>query len=128
MLNTDPAWVRRTMAGLRERGWVASSRGQGGGWRLRVPLEDIALLDLYEALGSPGLFALAPSEDAPRCLMEQAANAAVDRALAAADEAFRASLDGVSVADLAVDFEQRLAASGRPAWVPPGLAAVSEEP
>lgn len=119
MLNTNPAFVRRTMAGLRDRGWVTSSRGQGGGWRLSAPLSEITLLELYEALGSPGLFALAQSEDTPRCLMEQAANAAVEEALAAAEAAFRASLAGVAVSDLAEDFERRLEASGHPAWVPP---------
>ncbi|MBX2798640.1 MAG: Rrf2 family transcriptional regulator [Myxococcales bacterium] len=119
MLNTDAAFVRRTMAGLRERGWVTSSRGHGGGWSLAVDLAEISLLDLYEALGSPGLFALGQSEDAPRCLMEQSANAAVDQALSSAEASFRASLAGVTVADLATDFEARLKASGREAWVPP---------
>lgn len=119
MLNTDPAFVRRTMAGLRDRGWVSSSRGQGGGWRLEVPLSSITLLALYEALGSPPLFALATSEDAPRCLMEQAANAAVDQALVAAEATFRRSIEGVTVADLADDFAVRLEKSGYPAWVPP---------
>lgn len=119
MLNTDPTFVRRTMAGLRDRGWVTSSRGQGGGWRLAAPLSEITLLDLYEALGSPRLFALAQSEDTPRCLMEQAANAAVDEALAAAEATFRRRLEGVTVADLADDFGQRLEASGHPAWIPP---------
>lgn len=118
MLNTDAAFVRRTMAGLRDRGWVTSSRGRGGGWRLAVPLSEISLLELYEALGSPGLFALAQSEDAPRCLMEQAANAAVDRALLAAESEFRRSLENVTVAHLAQDFGTRLQASGQPAWVP----------
>ena len=118
MLNTDPGFVRRTMAGLRDRGWVTSSRGQGGGWRLVVPLESMTLLELYEALGSPELFALSGSEDAPQCLMERAANAAVDRALLAAEATFREQLAGVTVADLADDFAVRLEASGYAAWVP----------
>jgi len=127
MLGTNPAFVRRTMAGLRERGWVTSSRGQGGGWRLAAPLSEIRLLDLYEALGSPGLFALAQSEDTPRCLMEQAANAAVEQALAAAEATFRASLAGVTVADLAEDFERRLETVGRSAWVPPSEMDPAED-
>lgn len=119
MLNTDAAFVRRTMAGLRDRGWVSSTRGQHGGWRLTASLSDITLLELYEALGSPTLFALAQSQDTPRCLMEQAANAAVDEALGAAESVFREALAAVTVADLAEDFEGRLEASGHPAWVPP---------
>ncbi len=112
MLNTNAALVRRTMAGLRERGWVTSARGHGGGWRLATPLDQISVLDLYEALGSPPLFALGQSQDTPRCLMEQAANATVDRALTSAEAAFRASLAGVTVAELASDFEERVTAEG----------------
>jgi len=74
MLDTNASFVRRTMAGLREQGWVVSTRGHGGGWRLAVPLADIALLELYDALGSPALFAVGRSDDAARCLMERAAN------------------------------------------------------
>ena len=80
-LQTNSSFVRRTMAGLRERGWVSSSRGQGGGWTLTTALEEISLLDLYDALGSPSLFAIATSEDTPTCLLERAANTAVDSAL-----------------------------------------------
>lgn len=125
MRNTDPAFVRRTVAGLRERGWVSSSRRQGGGWRLPIPLSEINLLERYEALGSPRLLALARSEGAPRCLMEQAANAAVDAALAAAEASFRRSLAGATVAELAHDLEQRLEASGHEARVPPSAARCS---
>ena len=107
-LHTNSSFVRRTMAGLRECGWVTSSRGQGGGWTLATSLDEISLLELYDALGSPSLFAIATSEDTPRCLLEQAANSAVDRALAAAEETFRAALSEVAVADLAADFEVKL--------------------
>ena len=120
MLGTHAAFVRQTMAGLRERGWVSSTRGQGGGWRLVTPLAKISLLELYEALGSPSLFAVKESEDAPQCLMEQAANAAVGRALSAAEVTFRESLASTTVADLAQDFQGRLTAAGHTtAWIPP---------
>jgi DNA-binding IscR family transcriptional regulator len=75
---------------------------------LTTALEEISLLDLYDALGSPSLFAIATSEDTPTCLLERAANTAVDSALAAAEETFRATLEAVTVADLAADFEERL--------------------
>lgn len=125
MLSTNAAFVRRTMAGLRDRGWVRSTGGRGGGWSLATPLSQITLLELYEALGSPGLFALAPSEDAPRCLMERAANSALDRALGAAEATFRDSLAGVTVADLAQDYQGRLDALGLPPW---GTGPPPDEP
>ena len=37
MLNTNPVVIRRTMAGLRDAGYVRSEKGHGGGWRLARP-------------------------------------------------------------------------------------------
>src|SRR3546814_1535501 len=34
MLRTNPVVVRRTMAGLREAGYVRSVKGHGGGWSI----------------------------------------------------------------------------------------------
>ena len=42
-LSTNPVVVRRTMAGLREQGLVASEMGHGGGWRLARPLDQVTL-------------------------------------------------------------------------------------
>lgn len=109
MLNTNAAVVRRTMAGLREKGYVHSTKGHGGGWKLAKPLSEITLHGLYEALGSPALFALGQSEDAPACLMEQAANAAIGHGLQQAAARFSEVLEGVTMADLADDFAERLA-------------------
>ncbi|MHA7777805.1 RrF2 family transcriptional regulator [Roseibium sp. M-1] len=100
MLNTNPSLVRRTMAGLREAGFVVASKGHGGGWMLAKSLEEISLADVYTALGSPQLFALGRSDDAPSCLLERAANQATSAALEAARETFQAELKTVSVADL----------------------------
>lgn len=111
MLNTNGAVVRRTMAGLREKGYVHSSKGHGGGWTLARPLSQITLMGIYEALGSPALFALSRAGDAPSCLMEQAANAATERALQQASTRFSEVLQGVTMADLADDFADRLAQS-----------------
>ena len=109
MLNTNAAVVRRTMAGLRDRGYVTSTKGHGGGWTLARPLSEITLKGLYEALGSPALFALGEADDAPSCLMEQAANAAIGRAFQQAATRFSEVLEEVTMADLAQDFAERLA-------------------
>ena len=113
MLNTNAAVVRRTMAGLRDRGYVTSTKGHGGGWTLARPLSEITLKGLYEALGSPALFALGEADDAPACLMEQAANAAIGRAFQQAATRFSEVLQEVTMADLAHDFAERLALSKR---------------
>ena len=103
MLCTNSAVVRRTMAGLREAGYVQSVRGHGGGWSLLMPLSEITLLGVYQALGSPPLFAIGNDTDSPDCLLERAANNATSAALAEAKDHFFASLSKVTVADLGAE-------------------------
>lgn len=100
MLNTNPSLVRRTMAGLREAGFVAATKGHGGGWVLEKPLAEITLADVYAALGSPQLFAVGQADDAPECLLERAANRATSAALEKARASFQAELRKVTVADI----------------------------
>lgn len=110
MLNTNPVVVRRTMAGLRDHGYVASGKGHGGGWVLNRPLESITLRDVYDALGAPTLFAIGPADDAPDCLVEQAVNAAMSEALAEAERRLLSQFGRVTIASLAADFDRRLMA------------------
>ncbi|PVB59961.1 Rrf2 family transcriptional regulator [Labrenzia sp. 011] len=95
MLNTNPSLVRRTMAGLREAGFVGSARGHGGGWVLEKPLTEIPLADVYAALDSVELLSLGRSEDTPACLLERAAYATTGRALEAARAMFQAERERV---------------------------------
>lgn len=100
MLGMNPSLVRRTMAGLRDAGFVSSTKGHGGGWYLANHLKEISLAQVYEALGSPNLFAVGQSADAPTCILEQAANEAIANALQAAENTFTAKLSKITVADL----------------------------
>jgi DNA-binding IscR family transcriptional regulator len=108
-LNTNPVVVRRTMAGLRDQGYVRSEKGHHGGWTLVKPLAEIALLDVYQAIGEPELFAIGPASDHPECLVEQAVNDAVGDALREAEALILARLKSVTLGDLAADFERRYA-------------------
>lgn len=112
MLNTNPVVVRRTMAGLREQGYVRSEKGHGGGWVLTRPLDEITLADVYRALGEPGLFAIGLADDNPRCLVEQAVNDALSSTLQEARAQVIAGFARVTLADLARDFDTRFAAAG----------------
>ncbi|UXN70288.1 Rrf2 family transcriptional regulator [Devosia neptuniae] len=109
MLGTNASVVRRTMAGLRSAGIVAATKGHGGGWSLARPLDRISLLEIYQALGSPELFAIGNDEDEPTCLLARAANAATNRALTEARQQFELSLKAVSVADLTADWRPEMA-------------------
>jgi DNA-binding IscR family transcriptional regulator len=107
ILNTDGVVVRRMMAGLRDRGYVYSEKGHGGGWRLATALDKISLLDVYQALGEPPIFALGLAVDHPRCLVEQAVNAGIEEALQSARTLLIARFGEISLADLAQDFVVR---------------------
>lgn len=121
MLSTNPVVVRRMMAGLREAGLVASGRGQGGGWTLARDLSEITLLDVHTALGSPAIFAITIAEDDPRCLVEQAVNAKLSDTLAEVEALLLSRFGAVSLADIAGDFDRRMAQYGG-AWAPPAAS------
>ncbi len=109
MLGTNPVVVRRTMAGLREAGYVRSVKGHGGGWSLTCGLGSITMLDVHRALGENRIFALGAADPAPTCLVEQAVNESLESALDEAEALLLRRLADVSLADIAADFNQRLA-------------------
>ncbi|QHG65858.1 Rrf2 family transcriptional regulator [Pseudomonas putida] len=107
MLGTNPVVVRRTMALLKEQGYVSSVKGHRGGWTLAKPLADITLLDIHQALGGASIFAIGLSTDHPQCLVEQAVNAALTDAFEAAQALLLERLGSVTLEQLASDFEGR---------------------
>lgn len=117
MLETNPALVRRTMAGLRQAGYVVSEKGHGGGWVLARPLAEITLRDVYEALGRPALFAFGIANPAARCLVEQAVNAAVGDAVAEVERALLDRFGSIHLSEIDADFRRRLAERGEVAVV-----------
>lgn len=113
MLGTNPVVVRRMMSGLRKMDIVTAERGQNGGWQLNRPLSCISLLDVYEAIGAPPLFNIGPGSDNPECYVEQAVDARVGATLMQAEALLREQFAGVTVEDVAQDFERRMTAEGR---------------
>jgi len=104
MLNANPVVIRRTMAGLREQGFVRSEKGHGGGWTLAKPLEELTLLDIYRAVGEPSVFAVGPAYDMPGCVIEQAVNATLKDVFAEAEQLLLTRFADVTLADIAKDF------------------------
>lgn len=99
-MGTNPAIVRRTMAGLRQAGHVHSGKGHGGGWVLARPLSQITLLDVYGALGRPTLFAFGNRSANPQCKVEQAVNAALGDTMAEAEALFVARFGAITLDQL----------------------------
>ena len=109
MLGTNPVVIRRTMAGLRDAGYVRSVKGHGGGWSLTAKLADITMLDVHRALGENRIFALGPADPDPACLVEQAVNSSLESAMREAEALLLERLADVSLADIATDFDRRFA-------------------
>ncbi len=109
MLGTNPVVVRRMMSGLRDQGIVASEKGRSGGWQLIKDLKSVSLLDVYKALGKPALFNIGPHSENPECYVEQAVDARMEKTLDEAETLLRRRFSKISVADIADDFERRIA-------------------
>jgi len=100
-MGTNPAVFRRTMAGLREAGYVSAEKGHGGGWLLARPLDEISLLDVYVALGRPTLFAFGNRDGHPDCQVQRRVNAVLAETMAQAEALFVQRFSDVSLATLA---------------------------
>jgi Rrf2 family protein len=112
MLGTNPVVVRRTMAGLRDAGYVRSEKGHGGGWVIAQPLQNVSLLDVHRAVGGPRLFVIGHENANADCAVEKAVNTALEAVLREAEALLVARLGAVSLAELARDFDMRCDAAG----------------
>ncbi len=53
ILDTSVQYLPQVMSPLVHRGWVASTRGPNGGYRLTAELRDISVLQLIETMEGP---------------------------------------------------------------------------
>lgn len=104
MLGTHAAVVRRTLAGLRQAGYVRAEKGYNGGWALACDLSQVTLLDIHNAVGGPRIFAIGTDRDNPECAVERAVNASLEDALERAQAVLLERLGTVTLADLSSQF------------------------
>jgi Rrf2 family protein len=97
---TNPVVVRRILAGLRERGFVQSEKGHGGGWSLSCDLKKVTLYDVYETIGAPTMLAIGNRTESSKCLVEKAVVTATGNAFKEAEDALIAKLRNTTLADL----------------------------
>src|SRR3546814_1089226 len=106
MLGTNPVVVRRTMALLKEQGYVTSEKGHRGGWTLSKSLAEMTLLDIHQALGSTSIFAIGLFTAHPQCLVEQAVNAALTGAFDEAQALLLKRVGSITLAQVAEECDQ----------------------
>lgn len=106
MLSTNPVVVRRTMALLRDQGYVQSTRGHSGGWSLSKPLEEITLLDVHRALGESSVFTIGLTDAHTSCPIEHAVNAALREAMEEAEALLLKRFGEITLAVLGAEFKR----------------------
>lgn len=107
MLSTNPVVVRRTMALLREHGYVRSASGHSGGWSLAKPLKEITLLDVHRALGDSSIFTIGLTDEHTTCPIEHAVNAALRDAMDEAEARLLARFRDITLDVLGEGFRQK---------------------
>jgi len=107
-MDTNPVVVRRTMAGLREAGFVTSDRGHGGGWRLACDLDAVSLKDIYDVLGAAPVLSIGVHVEHPECLVEQAVNRALEGAFHEAEALLLERFADVTLKRLVDDYRRRV--------------------
>lgn len=122
-MGTNPVVIRRIMAGLRDKGYVRSEKGHGGGWTLACDLSKVTLRDIYAALGSPSLLSMGNRTESPACLVEQAVNAALNQAFHDAEALLKSRLGEVTLAMLSADLHGRLVTRSCSPTKPPEAAS-----
>ncbi|MET9106344.1 RrF2 family transcriptional regulator [Streptomyces zhihengii] len=107
--DVSPTYLAKQLQALSRAGLIRSVQGKAGGYVLTRPPASITVHDIVEAIDGPapafvcteirqrGPLATPPEACTTPC--------AISRAMAAAEDAWRASLRAVTVADLARDVE-----------------------
>lgn len=108
MMRTNPVVIRRTLAGLREQGYVSSEKGHGGGWQLSCDLNTVTLRDIYMAVGSPAILAIGNRSESPGCLVEEAVNIAMNETYDQVEALLLARFSEVTLAQLSQHVHERL--------------------
>jgi Rrf2 family protein len=114
-INTNPVVVRRVLSDLRRAGLIETRRGVGGGVSLARPAARITLRSVWEALaGREQLFGRHPSGPNPACPLACGVAEYLEGLYDEAEEALKASLGKVTLAQLQRGVAGRMAAPARP--------------
>ncbi|MEV4333689.1 Rrf2 family transcriptional regulator [Streptomyces sp. NPDC049597] len=125
--DVSPSYLAKQMQALSRAGLVKSVQGKTGGYVLTRAAAEITVLDVVQAVdgASPAFVCTEIRQRGPLGTPPQdcAKPCPIARAMAAADAAWRASLQEVSIADLVGSVEQDSGPRALPrigAWLDPG--------
>ena len=102
-VNTSPSFVRRVLAKLSKAGLVDTATGKGGACWLAKDARDISLLEIYEAVNAPKVFALHNYSEQKFCPVSCNIKTAMEKVLAKAQTAMESHLAETSLARILSD-------------------------
>lgn len=77
-MNTNPALVRKELAGLREAGLIEGKEGKNGGSKLARPANSILMSEIFEVVKDKHVFGFSPNLPNPDCPVGANINEALD--------------------------------------------------
>jgi Rrf2 family protein len=106
-INTSPSFVRRILAKLSNAGLVETATGKNGAcWLARRP-RDISLLEVYQAVEAPKVFALHSYDVHKPCPVSCHIKSALTRVLHRTQASMEASLGKVTLASVLSDLKAK---------------------
>tara|TARA_B110000438_G_C15441085_1_gene490435 strand:+ start:296 stop:643 length:348 start_codon:yes stop_codon:yes gene_type:complete len=84
-------------------------KGRAGGWSLLCELSEVTLLDVYQAVGEPTLFAIGSRNEHTNCLVEKAVNKALADSLDQAECLLSERFGAIVLQSLYEGFSQDMA-------------------
>lgn len=97
---TNPVVIRRTMAELRARGVVISTRGRGGGWILAKPAAEVTMRDVYECVAPGNMFSFGFRDVNSGCRLVGAVDTLLDDIQQDMERMYLERLQQVTLADI----------------------------
>ena len=102
VFDLSPTYLNKHLQKLAAAGIVASVAGASGGFRLSQPAARVSLDDVVSALGSAGCQGAFIDQ---KSQILASGLCSINRAMSRAEDAWRASLAGTSIADLAAGLD-----------------------
>lgn len=106
-VNTSPSFVRRIVSKLSKAGLVHATTGKSGSCALGKRAEKITLLEIYQAVEAPEIFAIHEYPVQKNCPVSCHIYEAVERVLDKTQKAFEMSLAKMTLMQVIVEIKKK---------------------
>ena len=102
-VNTSHSFVRRILAKLSKAGLVSTTMGKSGSSALARPPQEISLLDIYNAVEAPKVFAIHDYPAQASCPVSCGIKSSLDRVLERSQRSVEESLLHIKLSEVLAD-------------------------